>query len=241
MWLNFEEQKHLKLREATMVIAVSTSIPQYRGLYSQARELAEYMLKKMKFQDFATLHSSAFPPEVLVRGDGISSLPASHFHVAHGKRDLVLFSGDASPMDDQYEFSKYVLEYARKLGVSELFSLGARWAETPLSPEVDPEPSGFSTDSVGVANLRKNGVKVLSDEPAPFFSSMVVAMARDYGLRGYKISVDHGEPSPHARSVTRLLNVLSAMAGFDIELDELKSQAKPVSRPGQQGESRIYQ
>lgn len=241
MWLNLEKAKEPKLRNPTMVVAVSTSMVQYKALYSQARELGEYMLKKMKFERIATVHSSAFPPEVLVREDGISALPACHFYLSKGRSDLVLFTGDTSPMDDQYEFAHLLLDYAKELGVKELYSVGARWAENPLPPEANPEPTGFATDRVGVAKLKKHGVKVLSEEPAPFFASMVVAMAKEYGMRGYKLSVDHGEPSPHVRSVARMLGVLSTMVGFEVPLEDLKSQVKISSLPRQVGDSTIYQ
>jgi uncharacterized protein len=240
MWLDMESSKDHDMGSPTLVVAVSTSMPQYRALYSQAREMGEYMLKKMKFEKIATVYSSAFPPEVIVREDGISSLPACYFYQAEGKDGLVLFAGDASPMDGQYEFAHLVLDFARGLGVKELYSVGARWAENPLSPEVDPEPSGFATDKIGVAKLKKHGVKVLSEEPAPFFASLVVAMAQEYGIRGYKLSVDHGEPSPHVRSVTKLLGVLSEMTGFETPLDELKAQTKPSSQPKVGGDSTIY-
>ena len=241
MWLNLEKAKEPKLRNPTMVVAVSTSMVQYKALYSQARKLGEYMLKKMKFERIATVHSSAFPPEVLVREDGISALPACHFYLSKGRSDLVLFTGDTSPMDDQYEFAHLLLDYAKELGVKELYSVGARWAENPLPPEANPEPTGFATDRVGVAKLKKHGVKVLSEEPAPFFASMVVAMAKEYGMRGYKLSVDHGEPSPHVRSVARMLGVLSTMVGFEVPLEDLKSQVKISSLPRQVGDSTIYQ
>ena len=239
MWLDFQKEKVPHLKNSAMVVAVSTSIPQYRALYSQARELGEFMLKKMEFRKIATVHSSAFPPEVMVREDGVSTLPACHFYL--GKGGLVLFAGDASPMDDQYEFAHVLLGYAKELGVKELYSVGARWAENPLPPETDPEPTGFASDAAGVAKLKKHGVKVLGEEPAPFFASMVVGMAKEYGLRGFKLSVDHGEPSPHVRSVAKLLGVLSTLAGFEVALDELRSQAKVSSPPRQTGESTIYQ
>src|SRR5712692_7741066 len=127
MWFDFEKSRAPKLRRPTLVVAVSTSLPQYRSLYSQARELGEYMLKKMEFDKIASVRSSAFPPEVFVRDDGVSSLPECSFHLSKGKEELVLFTGDSSPMDDQYEFAKLVLDYARELGVKELYSIGARW------------------------------------------------------------------------------------------------------------------
>lgn len=223
-----------------MVVAVSTSMPQYRALYSQAREMASYMLKKMEFQRIGTVRTSAFPPEVLVRDDGISTLPECGFYLSGGKRRIVLFAGDTSPMDDQYQFADFILQKAKEMGVEELYSVGARWAENPAPPEAEPLASGFATDAVGVAKLKKHGVKVLGEEPAPFFASMVVAMAGGVGIRGYKLSVDHGEPAPHVRSVVRLLDVLSGMAGFDVDLAELRGKALPSTPVRQGGNGSIY-
>jgi len=240
MWLDFEKKKIPALKDPTMVVAVSTSVQQYRALYSQARELGEYMLRNMKFQCIATVRSSAFPPEVIIRNEGISTLPECKFNLNTEGRDLVLFTGDTSPMDGQYEFATTILDYAEELGVKELYSVGARWAENPLSPEADPEPNGFSTDRVGVEKLKKNGVKIMTEEPAPFFASMVVGMAKERGIRGYKVSVDHGEPSPHPRSVRQLLGVLSVMAGFPVRLEESKPDLKTPSPPKQASDSEIY-
>ena len=160
--------------------------------------------------------------------------------MSRGKRDLVLFTGDTSPMDEQYEFAQFLLGKANEMGVEELYSVGARWAENPLPAEAEPQATGFATDSKGVANLKKLGVKVLGEEPAPFFASMVVAMAKDYDIRGYKLSVDHGEPSPHTKSVMKMLEILSTMAGFEVDLSELKSKALPSAPPRMQGDSSIY-
>ena len=240
MWIDLEGESAGTLKGPVMVVAVSTSMPQYRGLYSQARELGEYMLRNMKFEKIATVRSSAFPPEVLVRPDGISTLPECSFYLSRGKRDLLLFAGDTSPMDEQFGFAEFLLQKAKEMGTEELYSVGARWAENPLPPEADAQLTGFATDDTGVSKLKKHGVKILGEEPAPFFASMVVAMAKTHGIRGYKLAVDHGEPSPHIRSVLKLLEVLSAMAGFEVDLEELKSKALPVTSSRLPGNDSIY-
>lgn len=240
MWLKVVKSEITRPKNPAMIVAVSTSIPQYRALYSQARELANYMLRKMRFEKVATIYSSSFVPEVMVGDDGVSALPACYVHLARGERDVLLLSGDTSPMEDQYEFTRVLLGYARELGVKELFSVGARWAESPVSPDADPEPNGFATDSVGVAKLKERGVKLVPEEPAPFFASIVVGLASEYDIRGYKLSVDHGEPSPHPKSVFKILGILSTLAGFDISMDELRAQASSSYPPRQAGNNVIY-
>ncbi len=235
MWMDFRTTGKARFRNPSLLVAVSTSIPQYKELYSQAKELAKHLQKSMKFEEVAVVHSSALPPEVIVNGDGMAALPSCRLYLHRGRRDLLLFAGDSSPMDDQYSFATMLLDYAKKVGVKELFSVGARWSETPQPQFQDPEVKGFATDKEGVKRLKRFGVKLTTAEPAPFFASMIVGMAKDYGIRGYKISVDHGEPMPHTRSVIKMLEVVSAMLGFKAELAELKSQVKappPVLPPG---------
>ena len=198
------------------------------------------MLKKAEFEKLGTVRSSAFPPEVHVRDEGISTLPECSFYLSRGKRDIVLFAGDSSPADEQYEFAQFLLGKAKEMGVRELYSVGARWAENPLPPEAEPKVTGFATDTEGVSKLRKHGVKIIGEEPAPFFASMVVAMARDAGIRGYKISVDHGEPSPHTRSVAKLLDVIGSMTGFQVDLGELTEKAPSAPAPRTGGDGGIY-
>ncbi|MDG6900787.1 MAG: PAC2 family protein [Nitrososphaerota archaeon] len=240
MWLDFEGGSDAKFKASSMIVAVSTSMPQYKALYSQAKELAGYLLKKMEFKKIGTVRASVFPPEVIVRGDGLSSLPECGFYRSQGKHDIVLFAGDTSPMDDQYDFAQFLLGKAQGMGVKELYSVGARWAENPVAPEAEPQACGFATDSLGVAKLKKHGVRILGEEPAPFFASMVVAMAKEAGIRGYKLSVDHGEPSPHVRSVAKLLDILGGMAGFEVDLSELRSKATSSAPPRLGGAGSIY-
>ena len=241
MWLDFETKGQLKFVRPALLIAVSTSVSQYKALYSQAKELSNYLLKSLKFEEVAVLRSSALQPEVIVKEDGTAVLPTCRFYVHRGKRDLLLFAGDSSPADDQNQFARIVLDFARKAGVKEVYSVGARWSENPVPAFEDPHVNGFATDKDGVKRLKEQGVEIVKSEPAPFFASMIVGMAQEYGMKGYKISVDHGEPIPHTRSVIKMLEVLSAMIGFKVDFDELRAlvKAPPQERPP--GTGPIYQ
>jgi hypothetical protein len=101
-------------------------------------------------------------------------------------------------------------------------------------------PNGFATDDVGLEKLKKAGVTIIKDEPAPFFASMVVALAEEYGIRGYKLSVDHGEPVPHARSVAKLLGALSSLAALEVPMDNLGVTPGRPSSPRRPEDSSIY-
>jgi proteasome assembly chaperone (PAC2) family protein len=217
-----------KLRDPVLVVALSTSNPQYRSLYSHARELGAFMLKKMDFKKFATVYSSALPPAIAISEGGTARLVSVSFYHFAGTRDVVLLAGDTSPMDEQYEFCDSVLRFAKDLGVVDLISIGTRWTESVLPPTSRPRVLGFATDQRGVDELTALGVTIIKDEPAPFFASMVVAMAESRGIRGYKLSVDHGEPIPHPKSVVELLKVLTKMLAVEIDAADLEASAKEI-------------
>ena len=211
-----------------LLISVSTSIPQYRILYSQARELANFLIEKVDFKLFATLYSSSMPPAVRIAADGIAELAKVDFyHHFNGKRDIILFSGYSSPASGEYEYAEVVLSYAKKLGIKELLSLGARWSDQPVSPYEYPVVYGFASDLDGVRWLEANGVNVLKNESAFYFANLIIGMAPLYGMRGFKLSVNHGEPTPHPKATSSFLKILSKF-GIEADTSDLSRQAREL-------------
>lgn len=229
VWERLEEDSRPDLNDPIMLVSLSTSLQQYRALYSQARELGKFMLKKMKFEKFATLYSSGMPPVVVISDEGMIRLSSASFYRYRGRRDVVLLAGDASPVDNQYEYCESVMSYARSLGIKQMVSIGTRWTEEAGSPLAKPVVKGFASDEEGVKKLASLGVEIIRDEPAPFFASLMVALCSRHGISGYKLSVDHGEPVPHPRSTIEFMDVLQRMLGFHVETDELRTLADKIA------------
>lgn len=213
-------------RNPLLLVSLSTSNPQYTLLYSQARELADYLLKTLSFERIASFYSSALPPAIQINSDGTLELGGVHlYHTFYGKRDLVLLAGQSSPIGEEYEFGDQILSYARSVGVKELVSVGARWNEEPTPPTETPRVLGFSSDENGVEELRTFGVEIQKEESAYFFANTVVALAPKYSMRGSKLSVNHGEPRPHPRSLISIVGVLSKMLRKEIDTRALAASA----------------
>ena len=216
------------VEDSVLLVALSTMAPQYQPLYSHARELAKFLLKKLEFGKFATLYSSGLPPEVVVEEDGVSRLHSNAFYSCAARRRVIMLAGDGSPFDDQQQYAHTVLSFARQLGAREMISIGARWSESPAPAGAVMKPVGFASDSEGVVELEGLGVTVSKSEPGPFFSNLIVGMAGAYGMKGFKLGVDHGEPRPHPRSVVAILGVLSQMLGLVVDTNELVARAKEM-------------
>ncbi len=232
MWERLEVEGRPGVEDSVLLVALSTMVPQYEALYSHARELAKFLLRKMEFTRFATLYSSSLPADVAIGDDGLARLRSNSFYSCAGRRRIIMLAGDGSPFDDQHEYAHSVLSYARQLGVKEVISVGARWSESPVPAGFPLSPVGFATDAAGVKELEKLGVKITRNEPGPFFANLVVGMAPDHGMRGYKLGVDHGEPLPHPRSSIKVIDVLSKMLSFDVNVKELMVRAKELEKQG---------
>jgi len=230
MWERLDAEGKPSLRDPVLIVSLSTSLAQYRAMYSQARELGAYLLEKVEFTKLATIYSSALPPVAVVSDGGMVRLSCAEFFSHAGPRDIVLLVGDTSPPDEQYEFADLVLRYAQELGVREVISIGARWTDQVAPPTAVPKVTGFATDEAGVEFLKGIGVELVKDEPAPFFASLIVGLAEKFGMTGFKISVDHGEPEPHPLSVIELLGVLEKMLGLRVETEELRAKAREMAK-----------
>src|SRR5579884_3620181 len=165
MWGQLSVVESLSLsKDPALLVSVSTSNPQYQLLYSQARELSNFLLRKIGFKRIASFRSSSLPPEVGISESGVVDLVECAFYYYPGARDVLLFAGHSSPTSEEYEFARSILSYAQKLGVKEVVSVGARWAEAPISPLETPKVLGFATDEEGVRWLKENGVTPLSNK-----------------------------------------------------------------------------
>ena len=162
---------------------------------------------------------------------------SNNFYLYSGKnRDYILFAGHASPLESEYEYGETILEYASQLGVKDLVSIGARWSQPVLAPTESPKVIGFSSDEDGVAKLKEAGVTVLKSEAAFYFANMIVPLSKLHGIRGYKLSVDHGEPIPHPKSLIAILDVLSKLTGLQVDNSDLVTQSKELAEAIQKAE-----
>ena len=230
MWERLEVEEMPGEEDSVFLVSLSTMAPQYAPLYSHARELSRFLLKSLDSKMFATLYSSSLPAGVTVEQDGVARLYSNQFHSFRARKRIVMLSGDGSPFEDQQEYAHSVLSFASRLGAREVVSVGARWSDSPAPPGSPLNPVGFATDGPGVRELEECGVTITRGEPGPFFPNLVVAMAPDYGMRGFKVGVDHGEPLPHPRSVMLIVGVLSKLFGLGVDTRALEARAKEMER-----------
>src|SRR5579863_5755064 len=93
MWERLEVDVKPAVEDSVLLVALSTMVPQYEPLYSHAKELSRFLLRKMEFTRFATLYSSSLPADVAIEDDGVTRLRSNNFYSWAGKRRVIMLAG----------------------------------------------------------------------------------------------------------------------------------------------------
>lgn len=98
MWERLVVDEEAGAEGSVLLVALSTMAPQYEPLYSHARELSRFLLRKLEFRKFATLYSSALPSDVAIGDDGIVRLRSNSFYSSSSRKRVIMLAGDGSPL-----------------------------------------------------------------------------------------------------------------------------------------------
>jgi len=111
------------------------------GLGSVGKIVVQYLRKQMNTEKLAELYSPHFAYYVLVNKKGSVRLLRNDFYYwknEKGENDLILLTGDsqAQTIEGQYEVASSILDYAEKLGVKLIVTIGGYRAEAKDEPQV---------------------------------------------------------------------------------------------------------
>ena len=96
------------------------------GIGYVGRNSAGYLVEELGAKKFAELHSSHFPPVVLLdatRNGKIVGLKHEFYYCKGKNQDLILLIGDSQSMDSvgHYEIANAILDASEQLGVKKEF------------------------------------------------------------------------------------------------------------------------
>jgi len=111
------------------------------GMGMVGRIATRYLIKELGAKRFAELYSPHFPYYVLVNKKGNVRLLRGEFYFwnnQNGENDLIILTGDsqAQTIEGQYEVTKSILNFAHRLGVKKIVTLGGYRQEVEGNPKV---------------------------------------------------------------------------------------------------------
>ncbi len=195
------------------------------GLGMVGRIATRYMVKQLRAEKFALLHSPHFPYYVIVNKKGNARLLRGEFHYWRNSNghDLIFFSGDsqAQTIEGQYEIAETILQFAKKHGVKTIITLGGYRKEADATPEV----IATATDTEIMDRALKTGASPSPPgNPIVGTAGLLVGMAKFKEIRALCLLGETRGYLPDPKAAKSILLVLQKMLKITISLDDLDKE-----------------
>lgn len=206
------------------------------GVGNVGRIAAGYLAEELKAKKFADLLSSHFMPFVLLHESSAVHVLKNEFYYwkaqKKDQRDLIILIGDSQSIDPEghYEVIERVLEYVKKFGVKELFTLaGLSVGEEIKTPKV----VGAVSDPELVKKYQKHGIDFDTGSRVGTIagaSGLLLGIGRYYGIKGVCLLGETvGFPLiPDPKSAEVILRVLAKILNIKLDLSKLQKKIKEM-------------
>lgn len=148
-----------------------------------------------------------------------------------GRRDIVVFLGEAQPEVGRYAFCRRLVDHAMSLGVERVFTFAAM--ATEMHPQHDSRVFGAATDARGVEEFERSETLPLEEGYIGGLNGVLLGAAADAGISGTCLL---GE-MPHIfvrfaypKASLAALKTFLAIANLELDLSELAEQAELSDR-----------
>lgn len=146
-----------------------------------------------------------------------------------GKRDIVVFIGEAQPPLGKYAFCHRLVELAQQLGVERLFTFAAM--ATQMHPQHASKVFAAATKEDTLNELKRFDIEVLKEGHIGGLNGIVLGVAAEAGMCGTCLLGEMPHifaQVPFPQASLAVLQVFTKLAGIEIDLAELFQQAREV-------------
>ncbi|MFO0954905.1 MAG: PAC2 family protein, partial [Isosphaeraceae bacterium] len=206
------------------------------GMGHVAVSAGYYLMAKLGMNLIAEFSAEElFDVEHVEVKDGIiqaGRLPRSRFFAwtdPEGKRDLVVFIGEAQPPLGKYRFCRKLIEYARELHVERFFTFAAMG--TQMHPSHESRVFAASTDEEGLAELKRHDLEILEDGQIGGLNGVLLGAAAEAGIGGSCLlgEMPHVFAQlPFPKASKAVLEAFGRITGITVDLDELSEQSRQM-------------
>ncbi|MCL5802958.1 MAG: proteasome assembly chaperone family protein [Thermoplasmataceae archaeon] len=206
------------------------------GIGNVGKIAAEYLIEKMKMEKMADIFSQYFPPQVFIGEDGVVHLVRNSIYykkIPKGKNDLLVLVGDfqGSTQEGQYELSYNILEFAQRLNVSALYTLGGYSTGKIVE---SPRVLGAVTGVEFVKLLKDYGVVFPKGEPGGGIvgsAGVILGMAMElFNIRGACLMGETSGYFADPKGARELVKVLSSLLDVNVDMKELEERSKQIEQ-----------
>jgi uncharacterized protein (TIGR00162 family) len=191
---------------------------------------AVHIIRKLNAEKFGEVYSPYFQDSVYASLGGSMRRPTIELHACrppNSHQDLIILYGNTQPLTSygQYEVSKKIIDKVRALGCKVIVTLaGLRQEYVRQQPQVFCVASGFEI----MDKILPTGVNPLQSEVYGM-AGLLVGLARLNEMQGICLLAETLGIYPDPSAAKAVLEKLSVIYGFQLDLSDLTEAAKEVS------------
>ena len=204
----------------------------FPGIGNVGRVAAGYLVSEMKMKEFAELYSQHFLPLVILHEDSVAHLLKCEFYYHKGKsNDIIVLTGDTQSISPEghYEVCETVLDFAEKLGVKNIITLGG-FAEAKEVSE--PKVIGAVNDKKLLKKYSKYDIDFKKSSVGTIVgaSGLLLGLGSIRNMNGLCLMGETiGLPLiTDPRAADRVLHVLTKILGIRVDLSKLEKIIKEM-------------
>jgi len=215
------------------------------GMGGVAIIAARYLTEKWGAKEFGSIAPEGFfdLSGVLIEDNTVRDLefPENKFYLSRsrGRRDWIIFIGEAQPLMNGYRLANLVLDVAQKFGVKKLYTFAA--APTHIYHTKKPRVLAVATMPKLIRGLEKYEVDPLKQGSISGLNGLLLGAAKQRNIAGICLLGEIPIYTTHIanpRSAKAVLQVLAQMSNLEIDLTDIDRWAKET---GEEIEEKIYQ
>jgi uncharacterized protein (TIGR00162 family) len=206
------------------------------GVGNIGRVAVGYMIKELGAKKFADLYSEHFFPFVMLQENYMIHLLKNEFYYYKSKkaggRDIIFLVGDCQSLSPHghYEVAESILEFAKSLGVKEIFTVGGL-----ATGDVEKKIGvlGAATSEAEKKKYSTSGINFNAGEKVGYIvgaAGLLLGLGKEMGIEGLCILGETtGFPIvTDPKAAEAVLNRITRMLDIDIKMDKLEASVKEM-------------
>ena len=205
------------------------------GLGHVGKLAADHMIDELGATKFAEIYSPTFPPQVLVKDEGIIENMFNELYylkdVGEDNLDLILLVGNTQALspEGQYLVCKEILEFVSQYNIGRLFTLGGM--VTSPQPVENPKVFGAATSEENIELLKEAEVEIRENDGGIVGASgLFLGLGARKGIQGSCLMGETPGYFIDAEAAEALLNKLSSILNFEINTEKLDERAEETKQ-----------
>ena len=162
----------MKTTEITVLEEVELDNPIFiealPGLGHVGKVAADHMIDELGATKFAEIYSPTFPPQVLVKDEGVIENMFNELYylrdVGEDNLDLIILVGNTQSLspEGQYLTCKEILEFVKQFDIDRIYTLGGM--VTSPQPVENPKVFGAATNEANIELLKEADIEIRAND-----------------------------------------------------------------------------